>query len=203
MRGEECETLGAMSQLHRLGLQTAAREGLAFVWPGSHTKLVEVDTLGRISRSQTSLAGEFLQAIARHTLLAASLPSRWPESLDLDAAEAGARVVRDQGLERAGFLVRIAALEGTLDPDQRAAFWVGAVVASDLSHLARHPILAPSRPVWVGGREPLRRLYAHWLGRLHSGPVNPLEDSLADAASAVGALEIAACRIERSGVRDR
>ncbi len=91
MRGEECETLGALSQLSRLGLHDAGRQERAFVWPGSHTKLVEVDRLGRITRSQTSLAGEFLQAIARHTLIAASLPSRWPESLDLDAAEAGAR----------------------------------------------------------------------------------------------------------------
>ena len=50
-----------------------------FLWPGSHTKLVEVDRLGRITRSQTSLAGEFLQAIARHTLIAASLPSQLPD----------------------------------------------------------------------------------------------------------------------------
>ena len=203
MRGEECETLGALSQLNRLGLQDAGRQERAFVWPGSHTKLVEVDRLGRITRSQTSLAGEFLQAIARHTLIAASLPSRWPESLDLDAAEAGVRAVNDQGLERAGFLVRIAALEGAMDLDQRASFWVGAVVADDIRHLTGHPILAPSRPVWVGGREPLRRLYARWLGRSHRGPVNPLDDSLADAASAVGALEVAACRIERSGIRHR
>jgi len=199
MRGEECETLGALSQLSRLGLRDAGPEERAFVWPGSHTKLVEVDHLGRITRSQTSLAGEFLQAIARHTLIAASLPSRFPESLDIDAAEAGARAVDDQGLERAAFLVRIAALEGVMDVDQRASFWVGAVVADDISRLTRHPILASSRPVWVGGRQPLRRLYAHWLGRSHRGPVNPLDDTLAEAASAVGALEIAAYGIERSG----
>lgn len=172
MRGEKCETLRALSQLSRLGLHDADRQERAFVWPGSHTKLVEVDRLGRITRSQTSLAGEFLQAIARHTLIADSLPSRWPESLDLDAAEAGARAVNDQGLERAGFLVRIAAMEGAVDLDRRASFWVGAVVADDIRHLTRHPILAPSRPVWVGGREPLHQLYARWLGRSHRGPVN-------------------------------
>ena len=199
MRGEECETLGALFQLRESGLQQVGLEGEAFVWPGSHTKLVEVDRLERITRSQTSLAGEFLQAIARHTLIAASLPSRLPEDLDLEAAEAGARAANDQGLERAAFLVRIAAMEGALDLNQRASFWVGAVVADDIRHLAGNPILAPSRPVWVGGREPLRRLYAHWLGRSLPGPVHPLDDTMAEAASAVGALKIAAFRIERSG----
>ena len=158
--------------------------------------------MGRITRSQTSLAGEFLQAIAGHTLIAASLPARWPENLDLDAAEAGARAVNDQGLERAGFLVRIAALEQAMDLDQRASFWVGAVVADDIRHLVAHPILMPSRPVWVGGREPLRRLYAQWLRPTHIAVrSSPLDDDLADAASAVGALEVAACRIDRSGFR--
>jgi 2-dehydro-3-deoxygalactonokinase len=203
MRGEECETLGVLSRLNRLATQDEAQGELAFVWPGSHTKLVEVDRLGRITGSHTSLAGEFLQAIARHTLIAASLPSRFPESVDPDAAEAGARAVRDQGLERAAFLVRIAALEGAMNLDQRASFWVGAVVANDISHLERHPILAPSRPVWVGGREPLRQLYARWLQRSRAGAVTPLDDYLADYASALGALEVAASRIERSVIRHR
>ena len=102
MRGEECETSRGPVPVESAGTPGRARGGHVFLWPGSHTKLVEVDRLGRITRSQTSLAGELLQAIARHTLIAASLPSRWPEHLDLDAAEAGARAVRDQGLERAG-----------------------------------------------------------------------------------------------------
>ena len=91
MRGEECETFGALSRLKRRGLLEMGRAGQVFLWPGSHTKLVEVDPRGRITRSQTSLAGEFLEGIARHTLIAASLLSRWPDQLDLEAAEAGAR----------------------------------------------------------------------------------------------------------------
>jgi hypothetical protein len=48
---------------------------------------------------------------------------------------------------RAAFLVRVAALLGTMSPEQLASFWVGAVVADDAGHLARHPILARSPPV--------------------------------------------------------
>ena len=83
--------------------------------PGSHTKLVEVDAEGRIARSHTTLAGEMLQAVAQHTLVAASLPAALPDELDTDAAAAGARAAVRYGLGRAAFLVRIAALTGTLD----------------------------------------------------------------------------------------
>ncbi len=141
MRGEECETLGALSELTRKGGLRPGQEALAFVWPGSHTKLVEVDGQGRITRSHTTLAGELIQSVAGHTLIAASLPAELPSVLDMESAEAGARATRQQGLERAAFLVRVGALLGTISPEQLASFWVGAVAADDTGHLAVHPIL--------------------------------------------------------------
>jgi 2-dehydro-3-deoxygalactonokinase len=193
MRGEECETWGAYTMLRQAGAFDS--EGWqAFLWPGSHTKLVEVDSAGRITRSHTSLAGELLQVVATHTLLAASLPGELPDEVDRDAAEAGGRAVARDGLGRAAFLVRIAALTQALRPVERASFWIGAVVQSDIDSLARHSILAPGRPVWTGGREPLRSLYATWLGRRHLGMVAPLDSALADTASALGALEIVSRR---------
>jgi 2-dehydro-3-deoxygalactonokinase len=83
-----------------------------------------------------------------------------------------------------------------LEPIERASFWIGAVVADDVINLARHSILQAGRPVWVGGREPLRSLYAAWLSDRHSGTVTPLDDALAESASALGALEIASRRFQ-------
>ena len=96
MRGEECETFGACTLLRAEGRIEPGR-ATAFLWPGSHTKLVEVDADGRITRSHTTLAGEMLQAVARHTLLAASLPADWPDELDPEAAAAGAAPSRRAG----------------------------------------------------------------------------------------------------------
>jgi 2-dehydro-3-deoxygalactonokinase len=193
MRGEECETLGALYWLERLGSLRVGEREHVFVWPGSHTKLVEVDRLGRITRSHTSLAGELLAAVARQTLIAASLPPELPDQLDFEATEAGARAALGHGLGRAAFLVRIAALSETLNAEERAGFWIGAVLMDDVRQMSSHPILAGNaRPVWVGGREPLRALYARWLARFHSGAVTPLDDEVAEAASALGALEISA-----------
>jgi 2-dehydro-3-deoxygalactonokinase len=201
MSGEECETLGALSSCF-----APPTPAPVFLWPGSHTKLVATDAAGRIVRSATTLAGELAAAVARHTVLAASLPEDWPDDPDPEAVAAGSRLVARDGLGRAAFLVRIAALFESWAPAQRAAFWIGAVVADDVAHLARHPILeAPlggePSPVWVGGRQPQRGLYASELARRHRGPVRALDDDLAGRASALGALAVAWCRdeLERSG----
>jgi 2-dehydro-3-deoxygalactonokinase len=201
MRGEECETLGAWQALGdspspRAGDRCAAA---LFLWPGSHTKLVAVDGRGRIVRSTTTLAGELTQALARHTLLAASLPDELPTNPDAAALAAGARAAAREGLGRAAFLVRIAALTQALDLGQRASFLIGAVVADDLEHLVRHPLLHAGDPIWVGGRQPLRSLYAAGLAARHSGRVAELEARLAETASALGALAIARRHVELVG----
>jgi 2-dehydro-3-deoxygalactonokinase len=191
MRGEEAETFGVIFSLMETGRLNARRQTSppAFVWPGSHTKLVEIDGDSRIVRSTTSLAGELTQAIWNHTLIAASLPREWPEEIDPDAAESGRRAAERHGLGRAAFLIRIAAVTGGLNPRERASFWIGAVLADDAAFLAKHPILrdAPRRPVWVGGREPLRGLLAGFLQSLHPGEVSALDEKTAETASARGA----------------
>jgi 2-dehydro-3-deoxygalactonokinase len=193
MRGEECETLGAYIALVADG-RIEPGQDVVFVWPGSHTKLVAVDPAGRITRTHTTMAGELLQAGAQQTLLAASLPETLPEDIDPDAAAAGARAAARLGLGRAAFLVRIAALTGSLDLHGRASFWIGAMIAADGLALARHPLFRPGQSVFVGGRQPLRGLYAADLARRLAGPVVPLDDRLAESASALGAWEIAVRR---------
>jgi 2-dehydro-3-deoxygalactonokinase len=190
MRGEECETLGALTELARRSLIEPGEQGMVLVWPGSHTKLVQVGEHGRITRSQTTLAGELIQSVARHTLIAASLPAELPTVLDVEMTDAGGRASQKLGLARAAFLVRVASVLGTMSQDQRASFWIGAVVAHDVGHLARHSILAQPLPVWVGGRQPLRSLYARWLAGALQRAVSPLDDEISETASALGALAI-------------
>jgi 2-dehydro-3-deoxygalactonokinase len=184
MRGEECETFGVLTSFN------GDVPGI-YLWPGSHTKLVEVDGMGRIVRSQTTLAGELTQALARHTLIAGSLPETLPNDPDPDALAAGARIVRREGIGRAAFLVRISEILGTYPARQRASFWIGAVIADDVAHLARHPILLSGFPVRVGGRQPQRSIYAALLAEHYAGRVIALDDEEVERASALGALAIA------------
>ena len=192
MRGEECEAIG-LWRTAILDGQAAATPGqrCLFVLPGSHTKLVVLDvgTGGvRIEASHTTLAGELLAALARHTILAASLPVELPRKLDPDAVATGARLVRTEGLGRAAFLVRVAALTRDWNASQRASFLIGAVAAEDVAHLLRQPTMGPaSKPiVIVGGPDPLRSLYTRLMGE-HV----PVRGSTTEHASALGAALVA------------
>jgi 2-dehydro-3-deoxygalactonokinase len=186
MRGEECEVIGLCAILLRDGQLSPGRDRrLAFLLPGSHTKLVVVDWSSdgpRILSSHTTLAGELLATLSRHTILAASLPGELPRVLDPVAVESGARLARRDGLGRAAFLVRIAALARDWSAEQRAAFLIGAVAADDLVHLGRIPRLAAGTDalVLVGGAEPLRGTYAGLLGR-------PAIPATGEHAAALGA----------------
>ena len=69
------------------------------------------------------------------------------------------------------------------------------------SRLLPPPILAPLPPVWVGGREPLRSLYARLLARRHPAPIVALDAGAAECASALGALAVARRHAARQGDR--
>ena len=148
------------------------------------------------------LGDEVDQAIGDQAGVGGIGPALASDAVDLEAAELGARVALEEGLARAAFLVRVAALCESLTPTQRAAFWISAVVADDVAHLVRRPILAQSSVVVVGGREPLRSLYVRRLREFLFDRVSPIEDDLAEAASALGALEIAGKRLFRSNRLD-
>lgn len=182
MRGEECETLGAW-------LHVPVSGPVAYVWPGSHTKYVMVDQSGRIVGSTTSLAGELTMAVARHTLIAGSLPDEWPTDLDSDAVALAQRLVveQDTPLMRLAFLVRVAALTKSLTAEQRVAFWIAAVAASDALHLGT----TAQMNILIGGRGSLRTLYREVIGRVSPHRVNSLDEETNERASAWGALAIA------------
>ena len=104
---------------------------------------------------------------------------------------------RTAGWAARAFLVRIAALSGALDEaGPRVVLDQRATVEADMISLLGHPILEPGRPVFVGGRDPLRGSLRgrSWPGAGHAGPVVPLESSLALSASAIGACAVAGRR---------
>ncbi len=184
LRGEESETFGILS--------AAGRHGpLNLLLPGSHTKLVHVDAADRIAASYTTIAGEVMQALAEHTILSSSV--QWPPPLppDWSAAERGADFAARWGLLRSGFAVRLTDVVLREEQAARTWFFVGAVVAADVDDLMRASFWSAADIVLVGGREPLRSVYAGLLDRRNLAATASLDaDSLA-LAPARGALTIA------------
>lgn len=65
MRGEETEAIGVLASLDIHG-------PALIVLPGSHSKFVKIDAQDRIEGCVTTLGGELLDVITRHTILANS-----------------------------------------------------------------------------------------------------------------------------------
>lgn len=184
LRGEESETFGI--------LETANRPGpLCILLPGSHTKLLHIDAQTRIAASYTTVGGELMQAMAERTILASSID--WPPagSPVWPAVEAGAGFARDWGLARGGFAVRLADVVVGMDRTDRTWWFIGLVIGSDWSELRRWRFSTPGIPLLIGGREPLRSVYGRLATSDWSGPVEILDESVVELASARGAIAIA------------
>jgi 2-dehydro-3-deoxygalactonokinase len=160
------------------------------ILPGSHNKVVRIDSEGRIEAIWTSLAGETTRSLAEHTVLAGSMP---PGGLsaepDADWFERGAALGR-KGLLHAAFSVRAAQVLAGASPEQCAALLVGAVVGADVQEMIRSRLFSGDVAVLVGGSDPLRRLYAQEASRFLQRVQAATEDASVHA-SLKGAAQIA------------
>jgi 2-dehydro-3-deoxygalactonokinase len=192
LRGEESEMFGILAATGRHG-------PLCLLLPGSHTKLVRIDAADRITGSFTTIAGEVMQAIAEHTILAHSID--WPPQGEPEwpTVLAGADFARYEGLLRAGFAVRLADVVLQLDRTARTWFFVGMIVGTDITELigefARSPQFSHAVPLVIGGRQPLRSAYGMLIRDLGFGSVEVLDDAIVEFASARGAIAIASAAI--------
>ena len=158
MRGEETESIG----LHAL---LAPETESLLVLPGSHNKLVHMDAEGQILGCMTSISGELLDAVSRHTILADAVKGSFAEAatLDLDMVREGAQEAQTSGLGRACFAGRILRMLGKEEPERIQSFLLGAVLSQDVQALRRFD---PQErcPVYVAGKEVLQEAMLALLG---------------------------------------
>lgn len=191
MRGEETEVMGLME---RLDLDGRA----LLVMPGSHTKLVSVDQQQRITGCATTLAGELLQAITRHTLISQSLDADFAHTLSPRMVLAGAAAAQQTGLARACFSVRTLGLFTDTERDERANFLLGAVLSGDLLALKNSSAIEmrPDTPIVITGKPMLRQALALLIeenGFFYGQRIVVSDEQQADLAGC-GALAIARAR---------
>ena len=176
MRGEESELYGI----------TDGTEGQTlFVLPGSHSKLIETDAEGRISRFSTMLTGEMLAAVATGTIL--------KDAVDLSVSEfeeekllEGADYALSRGYAEALFKVRVLKNFFSGTPVEVYSFFLGAILSSEVKAIAESD--APR--VVIGGRRQLKEATAILLSRYTDKEVVTLTEETVDASSALGVIRI-------------
>ncbi len=152
MRGEETELMGVLA----LPEMSGARNGCRVVLPGTHAKHVRVES-GSIVDFRTYMTGELLEVLSTQSLLKVSVA--WPPPV-LGAASAsdletyrdelrqGVIAVRDLGLARGLFQVRVRSVLHRCEPDRNAWYLAGLVLGAEGVDLVRW---GADQPIVIAG----------------------------------------------------
>ncbi|MFO0947645.1 MAG: 2-dehydro-3-deoxygalactonokinase, partial [Planctomycetota bacterium] len=143
---------------------------------------------------RTSMAGEFLAALSRHTILKGSLPESLPAEPNLDVVREGARLARFKGFFNAAFQTRIAEVLKKRSRDECAALLVGATYGGDLWELVQLGLWDDACPVMIAGSAPLKNLYVELARELAGERGLEMLDApveISQHAAAIGALKVA------------
>ena len=176
MRGEETELAG---------IWDAAYGECIYVLPGSHTKIIETDSQGRISRFSTLLTGEMANALSSHTILADAVDLTI-DTFDQTALCEGYRYSREFGINRALFQVRIRKNVQRQSPMEVYSFVLGCILSAEIDEILRYP----QNTVVIGGRAPLRMALYTLLTEYSDKNVICLSDDDVDQSVVRGVIRI-------------
>ncbi|MBR2612374.1 MAG: 2-dehydro-3-deoxygalactonokinase [Clostridia bacterium] len=141
MRGEETELVGISDGV----------PNTLYVLPGSHSKLVLTDEMGRISSFCTMLTGEMIYALATSTILKDAVDLSL-SSFDEEKLLDGYRYAKAHGLNEALFKVRILKNLFGECPVGCYSFFLGAVLSDEISAI----LSSPATRIVIGGRSQIR-----------------------------------------------
>ncbi len=143
MRGEETELIGILEN---------EKVDTVYVLPGSHSKLIRVDALGRIVDIGTMLTGEMIAALSGHTIL--------KDSVDLGVKDTdgeyllrGYEYCSKRGINEALFKVRVLKNILAASTEQTYSFFIGVVLASEIQSI----IESASERVVISGQAQIAR----------------------------------------------
>ncbi len=174
MRGEETELMGLPFY-----------ENAVYVLPGTHSKIVETDGEGRVTRFATHMTGEMAAALSSHTILKEAVSLETVET-DRDALFAGYKAAVEQGISAALFKVRVGKNLFSYDEKQTYGFFLGAILASEVQAILR----TGASTVVIAGKRVLREALRLLLNATGDARVICVEDEAAAHAPALGAVRI-------------
>ncbi|MBD8068633.1 2-dehydro-3-deoxygalactonokinase [Bacillus sp. PS06] len=178
MRGEEVETFGLLRLLNLKG------NGF-MILPGSHTKCVAVEN-GEISSVLSTLSGEILQAISQNTILTSSLNCGLITSIAKKPLIAGYKASVKFGLSRSLYHIRLLHLFDEMNENERANYFVGAVLASDINAMMEMYKLNGIDWIVIGGENKLRKAFCEIFSYLNFTNIIETTDEQAEQSTVIG-----------------
>ena len=179
MRGDETELIGLADNT-----DTPVSDCL-YVLPGSHSKLIETDAEGRITRFRTMLTGEMIAALSGHTILKDAVDLSCTETDETYLAQ-GFDYACKRGINEALFKTRILKNQFGASPTEVYSFFLGAVLADELTAITESSVST----VVLGGKPQLRDAMASLLRKRTEKAVLTVSDEAVALSTSRGMIRI-------------
>lgn len=173
MRGEETELMGILNG-----------EGL-YILPGSHSKIINVDSLGRIVDFKTMLTGEMLAALSENTILKDAVCFDEGE-LDSEYLLKGFDFCEQNGINNTLFKVRTLKNMFSANASEVYSFFLGAVLHDEINCI----LSQNAKRIIIGGKKQIKEALAIILEKLSSAEIEKISDEQAENASSLGLIKI-------------
>lgn len=176
MRGEETELVG---------LAERPIKNCIYILPGSHSKIIETDSDGRIVDFSTMLTGEMIKSLAENTILV--------NSFNLGSAELcenylikGFDYCDENGINKALFKVRVLRNVAHISEDEAYSFFMGVVLCGEVTEI----IKKLTGRIVIGGQKQIKQAMIALLKAKCNCDIIAIDDSDAKNASSVGMVRI-------------
>lgn len=176
MRGEETELMGIIN---------ADFGKCIYVLPGSHTKIIEIDEIGRITNFTTTLTGEMIMTLSQNTILK-------------DAVELGSSVLIDnyllngydycckEGINKSLFKARILKNIFNCTKEDVYSFFMGIVLCDEIKQIKNTDV----KTVVIGGKKEIKHALSIILTARDRKEIILLDDNTVNQSTVYGAIKI-------------
>lgn len=176
MRGEETELIGLAEKII---------PDCIYILPGSHSKIIETDHMGRITDFSTMLTGEMIASLSQNTILKNSFDLK-NVTLNEEFLIKGFEYCKINGINKSLFKVRVIKNMLLSTADEAYSFFMGAVLHGEITHI----INKNPKTVIVGGRSQIKNAMCILLKHCLKCEIRAVADEAAKIASAVGMIKI-------------
>lgn len=176
MRGEETEIYG---------ISEFPEKNSMYILPGSHSKMIYIDSDNRISHFSTALTGEMISAIACNTILKSSVDLNQSAS-DTAYLQKGYLFSKEHGINEALFEVRSLKMFLNCNDTEVFSFYIGAILAPEIESI----IKSSATKVFIGGKAELKDPTAELLRLNSTKDIKIIPAEIADNATAYGCVRI-------------